>query len=250
MTGVAMTILQVAATLASCNLYFSLTPELRRVHSEKSISTMPLLPILSMLASATCWVLYGCVAGDVFPVAVTNIVGVALSLGYVIVYFRNAAELKSRVLRQVAILLAVILAVVCYCVWCPFSHHCLKLQTGYLACVISALLFASPLVVLKRVMAEKNSVYLPRTMVFSGLLNSLLWSVDGILVSDMFVASPNFINGVLGLLQLALIVIYPKRSTDMTELDMETAEQLHCVSLVVVVSPIPEAQFVSIKSPV
>lgn len=241
MAGVALTILQVAATLASCYLYFSLTPELRRVHSEKSIVSLPLLPILSMLASAACWVIYGCVSGDYFPVAVTNTVGVLLSLGYLTVYARHAAELKSRVLYQATGVILVIIAVVCYCIWCPFSHHSLKLQTGYLACVISALLFGSPLVVVKRVLAEKNAEYLPRTMVLSGLVNSFLWAVDGIIVDDLFVATPNCINLLLGLLQLALILIYPKRTEDGAEVERGQ------MSSVVVVSPSP---FAAMKSPV
>lgn len=258
-----LNILKTAATLASCNLFLSLIPELRRVHSERSVATMPLLPILSMFASSTCWVIYGFVVADYFPLSSTNAIGVLLSLAYLVVYFLNAAELKNRVLLSFALTLAVLLALICYSIWCPFSDHSLKLQLGYLSVGVAAVLFGSPLVVVKQVVAEKNSVYLPRAMVFAGLLNSALWGSYGVLISDMFVASPNFINGMLGLLQLVLIVVFPKRQLGAQDDDCLEAGEAHyqvCRSAVdanqrslVVVSPSPATkdatQYASLKSP-
>lgn len=250
MVSAALTkVVEVLATLASCYLFFSLTPELRRVHSERSIASMPLLPILAMFANCVCWVQYGIVIADYFPLMITNVIGLFFTLGYLGVYFKHAAEFKSMVLRQFGLLVLVLAAIAIYCALSPSSNHSLKLQTGYLACVVSAILFGSPLVVLKRVVEDKNSAHLPLTMVFSGLANSVLWVAYGFIVSDPFVYAPNSVNLVIGLVQLGLVIYFPKRPIGPKDEDLETGD--HHASMVIV-SPVPgakETAFTAIKSP-
>lgn len=199
------------ATLSTWYLFASLTPELYRVHTEKSTKNVPLLPILSMLASATTWGIYGFISNNIFPLVVTAGMGILFGLGYTTVYFRNAGQHKAQVRRRFlyTILGLAIHAWVCFCA--PVSNHIVELLGGYVAVFTTAVMFGSPLVTLKRVISERNSAYLPVSMAVAGTMSSGFMVVSGMTVKDVFVIVPNGINFGLSIVQILLIVVYPRR---------------------------------------
>lgn len=214
------------ATLATWYLFASLTPELHRVHSEKSIKNVPLLPILSMLASATTWGIYGVISSNIFPLVVTAGMGILFGLGYTAVYFHNAGHLKSQVKRQFLYTIAGLALHAGFCFCAPVSHQVVELVGGYVAVLTTAVMFGSPLVTFKRVIAEHNSAYLPVAMAIAGMLSSGFMVISGVTVKDAFVIVPNAINFALSIIQISLIVIFPRRPLDSSEAQLEMGHKL------------------------
>lgn len=219
-------VVNIGATLSSWYLFASLTPELHRVHSEKSIKNVPLLPILSMLASATSWVIYGFVSGNIFPLVVTTSMGSFFGLGYTAVYFHNADHLKPQVQRQFLYTVLGLAVHAWFCFYAPVSHHVVELVGGYMAVLTTAVMFGSPLVIFKTVIRERNSAYLPVAMALAGIISSVFWVLSGVIVRDAFVIVPNSINLVLSIVQMALILIYPRRPLDSELEKLETGSKL------------------------
>ncbi|ETP46051.1 hypothetical protein F442_07660 [Phytophthora nicotianae P10297] len=208
-----VTIIRVCASLAACMLFASLLPDIRVVHQQKSTASMPSsLPILSMLANCVGWGLYGLLIGDYFPLVVTNIVGVVLSLFYLAVYYHHEAN-KGRLLLEILATTLVLVGLVLY----PFiaASEGIEEETihdivGFVTVAISAVMFGSPLVLVKRVIQERNTELLPLTMIVAGAVNCILWLTYGLLLEDLFVIVPNAANLLLGVIQLGLFCCFPR----------------------------------------
>eukprot|EP00644_Phytophthora_capsici_P003187 jgi/Phyca11/561629/estExt2_Genewise1.C_PHYCAscaffold_70520 len=162
------------------------------------------LPVLSMVGNCVAWGLYGLLIGDYFPLVATNIVGMILSLFYLVVYYRYETH-KCSLLLEILATAIVLVGLVLY----PFvaASEGVKQETiedivGYVTVAISAVMFGSPLVLVKRVIQERNTELLPLTMIVAGAVNCLLWLAYGLLLENSFVVVPNAANLLLGVVQL------------------------------------------------
>ncbi|CAI5744516.1 unnamed protein product [Peronospora destructor] len=209
-------IVRVLASLAACTLFASLLPDIQVVHRHKSTANMPsALPILSMMANCVAWGLYGVLIDDYFPLVGTNIVGLILSLFYLVVYYyytTNKGSLSFDILVTTLLLLGLVLY--------PFmaTKDGVKQETiqdivGFLTVTTSCIMFGSPLILVKRVIQERNTNLLPLTMITTGAVACALWLVYGLLLEDAFIIVPNATNLLLSIVQLGLFCIYPRGST-------------------------------------
>jgi len=80
---------------------------------------------------------------------------------------------------------------------------------GMYASLLFILLCGSPLSTIQHVVATKNSSSILGRFTLAQCLNTTLWSVYGLAVKDRFVYGPNCIGLGLGLIQLALKIIFP-----------------------------------------
>jgi solute carrier family 50 protein (sugar transporter) len=208
-----VTVVRVLASLAACVLFASLLPAIRVVHRQKSTSTMPsALPVLSMVANCVAWGLYGQLIGDYFPLVATNVVGLALSLFYLAVYYHyetNKGSLRLEILATTLLLAGLVLY--------PFvatsegvKEETVQDMVGLVTVAISAVMFGSPLVLVKRVIQERNTELLPLAMIVAGAVNCVMWMAYGLLRRDAFVVVPNAANLLLGVVQLALFCVFPR----------------------------------------
>ncbi|POM58029.1 Elicitor-like transglutaminase [Phytophthora palmivora] len=190
--------------------------DIRVVHQQKSTASMPsALPVLSMVGNCVAWGLYGLLIGDYFPLVATNIVGLTLSLFYLIVYYyheANKCSLRLEILATTLVLVGLVLY--------PFvassegvEEESIQNIVGFVTVGISAVMFGSPLVLVKRVIQERNTELLPLTMIVTGAVNCILWLAYGLLLNDAFVIVPNAANLLLGVVQLGLFCVYPRGGT-------------------------------------
>ncbi|KAG7389189.1 hypothetical protein PHYPSEUDO_010992 [Phytophthora pseudosyringae] len=209
-------VIRVCASLAACVLFASLLPDIRVVHRQKSTASMPsALPVLSMVANCVAWGLYGLLIGDYFPLVATNIVGLTFSLFYLVVYCRYEVN-KGSLLLEILATALVLVGLVLY----PFVAASEGVQeetaqdiVGFATVAISAVMFGSPLVLVKRVIQERNTELLPLTMIVAGAVNCVLWLAYGLLLGDAFVIVPNAANLLLGVVQLGLFCAFPRGGT-------------------------------------
>ena len=82
--------------------------------------------------------------------------------------------------------------------------------------VISNLIFfyGAPLSTFYTVLKERNSSSIHVPTMITNTLNGTFWSIYGFAVSDMFVAIPNGIGALFGVLQVVLIVLFPRQAKD------------------------------------
>ncbi|KAK9178932.1 hypothetical protein WN943_028126 [Citrus x changshan-huyou] len=90
------------------------------------------------------------------------------------------------------------------------DHHHRKLFVGSIGLGASITMYSSPLVAVKQVIRTKSVEFMPFHLSFFSFLTSAIWMVYGLLSHDLFIASPSFVGGPLGILQLVLYWKYRK----------------------------------------
>jgi solute carrier family 50 protein (sugar transporter) len=190
-------------------MFASLLPTVRAAQRAKATGALALLPFLSMFANCVGWGLYGVLRRDFFPLVVTNVVGVVLSLFYTVAFYRISSA-RGAVLKKILATCAVLLALVLYPVCSDEPAQDVQDHVGYVAVGIAAIMFASPLTVVKEVIATRNAAIMPFTLITAGVVNCLLWLIYGLILADSFVIAPNLVNCFLGLTQLMLFCVFPK----------------------------------------
>ncbi|KAL7691058.1 putative SWEET sugar transporter [Plasmopara halstedii] len=189
-----VTVIQTCASLAACSLFASLIPDIRVVHQQKSTDSMPSsLPVLSMMANCVAWGLYGLLIDDYFPLVATNLIGLAFSLCYLIVYYQNE-KYKKRLRLEIFVTILVLLGLISYPSVAGFEG-------------------VNERTIQDRVIQERSTELLPLTMVIAGAVNCVLWLAYGLLLDNLFVVVPNAANLLLGIMQLMLFCIYPRSRT-------------------------------------
>ncbi|KAK1941157.1 Bidirectional sugar transporter SWEET6a [Phytophthora citrophthora] len=77
---------------------------------------------------------------------------------------------------------------------------------------MAIIMFGSPLILMGDVIKTKSSEIIAAPMAFSGFANGALWTVYGIMQTDYYVLVPNAISGLLCLVQVILVVVFPRKT--------------------------------------
>ncbi|KAG5129254.1 hypothetical protein JHK84_035651 [Glycine max] len=160
----------------------------------------------------------------------------------------STAELSPFHLVKVAMTAVPVLIV--FCVIAVVSafvfpdHRHRKLLVGSIGLGVSIAMYASPLVVMKKVIQTKSVEFMPLPLSFCSFLASVLWLTYGLLIRDIFVAGPSVIGTPLGILQLVLHCKYWKRrvteeptkvelqkGNNAEKLDLENGHGKECVTV-------------------
>ncbi|XP_027339099.1 bidirectional sugar transporter SWEET3-like [Abrus precatorius] len=207
----------VLGNAASVSLYAAPMVTFKRVIRKKSTEEFSCIPYIIGLLNCLLFTWYGLPVvsykWENFPLVTVNGVGIVLELSYVLIYFWYASP-KGKV--KVAMTTVPVLLVFCItAVVSAFAFHDnrqRKLLVGSFGLGVSVAMYASPLVVMKKVMQTKSVEFMPLPLSTCSFLASMLWLTYGILIRDIFVAGPSVIGVPLAILQLVLHCKYRKGS--------------------------------------
>lgn len=197
------------ASMSSLYLFASPFADIRAIQAAKIKHSRRILPLTSMFCNAICWCLYGILAHNIFPLLLTNAVGIIIVTYYLYIFSKYASDSVHvrKCLTGMAVALSIFFS---FCLFAPVSHATVQSVVGYTGISVCTVMFASPLAVVKKVIAEKSSDMLPFPMIVAAFMNSILWLVYGLMIHDIIVFLPNLINFFLAGMQLSLFVIYPR----------------------------------------
>ncbi|CAG9783617.1 unnamed protein product [Diatraea saccharalis] len=194
--AVITTVLQFLSGTLVCKQYVS-----NRTTAEASP-----LPFLFGIVSSGLWLLYGLTKHD-DKIVLVNIIGVTLMTSYTVVFYIYTFK-KSSLLKQIIIMVCFILFVIGY-LFVEEDNEELLCRLGLLACSLTLMTIAAPMSKLIYVLKVKSTECLPFPMILMSFFVSSLWFLYGVIEEDSYLIVPNFIGGVLALMQLSLFVIYP-----------------------------------------
>lgn len=220
-------LVRACASIAGCYLCASLLPEIKQVRKTQTTlgKSVQLLPILSMFVNCVLWSLYGLLANEWFPLVTTNVVGVGLSTYYALVFHRySPVHLRRTVGHYIVGTLIGLSFVLCYPVFSTKPQKVIQKHIGYLAITACAVMFGSPLAVLREVCVKQSTDILPFRMIVAGVINSSLWGIYGLILNDIVLIVPNAVNLALGCTQLSLFCIYPSTKTSYDKIQIQQDE--------------------------
>uniref|UniRef100_K3WEZ0 Sugar transporter SWEET1 n=1 Tax=Globisporangium ultimum (strain ATCC 200006 / CBS 805.95 / DAOM BR144) TaxID=431595 RepID=K3WEZ0_GLOUD len=205
-------LLKVLTTLSSIAVCLSPAIDSWCIWKTKATVNISVLPLVSLWGNSYLWLIYGYLDGNIFPLVITSILGCVTALIYIAVYFRwtgvRRYVVKLFCLVSLGMLFVTIYAVLgCFGVTHQSRKQVAKV-VGLIAVGINLLLYASPLETMLQVVRTKPAVTLPIFICIGLAVNGLLWVICGIVDNDMFMLAPNVIGVALGVIQIALYIIY------------------------------------------
>ena len=177
---------------------------LRRTEVAGSLGDLNPLPSSLMVLATISWVCYGLSVSNPYIVA-SNVPGAIVALLSFVSFMplmKGNSQLKAVQYTLVGGASAALL------LWTK-----LILGGATSAARSSAVgMFASPLSTMKTVIAEKNAASILAPLTLCQVTNCLMWTVYGFIAAkDVFVWGPNGTGLILGLVQLALKLLYPTK---------------------------------------
>ncbi|XP_027338949.1 bidirectional sugar transporter SWEET3 [Abrus precatorius] len=209
-------VVAVIGNVASVSLYAAPTVTFKRVIRKKSTEEFSCIPYIIALLNCLLFTWYGLPVisykWENFPLVTVNGVGIAFELSYLLIYFWfSTAKEKVKVAMTVVPVLLVFCAIAIASAFAFIDHGHRKLLVGSIGLGVSVAMYASPLVVMRKVIQTKSVEFMPLPLSLCSFLASVLWLTYGLLIRDIFVAGPSVIGTPLGILQLVLHCKYWKR---------------------------------------
>ncbi|KAF1328196.1 Mtn3-like protein, partial [Globisporangium splendens] len=198
-------------------MFLSPAPTVYRIHKTKVIGEVSIIPLVSLLANAHSWAVYGLLSGSVFPLFTAAAIGEVAALTFIVVYAIHTTE-KAYALKATGCAAAFVAIFTTYAVLGRLgvtNQSRIKVTdwSGYIAVVVSLVLNVSPFETVVKVIKTKSSSSIPIWLSAAGVVSNALWVVYGFIDDDMIVAIPNTCWTAFGVVQVALYVAYSSKKS-------------------------------------
>nr|TKR68802.1 hypothetical protein D5086_0000307420 [Populus alba] len=211
----------------------SFRPTFYQICKKKTSEGFQSIPYVIALFSAMLWLFYAIFKKETILLITINSFAFFTAIGYIVVYLLYATK-KDKILTFKLLLLFNVFGFGLVCVLTLFlaQGHKHVQVLGWICMIFSICVFVAPLFIVRKVIKTKSVEFMPFSMSFFLTLSALMWFFYGYLKKDQFVAIPNILGFILGLLQMLLYMIYrnPKKVEEVEpKLQLEIYE--HVVDL-------------------
>ncbi|KAK8947385.1 Bidirectional sugar transporter SWEET14 [Platanthera zijinensis] len=198
-------------------VYLAPVPTFYTIYKKKSTGEFQCFPYVITLFSSMLWVYYACLKSNALLLLIINFIGCFIEIGYIIMYLIYAPRTTKLITaRTVAFLNIAMFGLILACTLLLSHGHQRTNILGWICAAFSACVFVAPLSIMRLVILTKSVEFMPFFLSFSLTINASIWLGYGVLSKDKFVALPNILGLVLGILQIALYCVYkdakPKRT--------------------------------------
>ncbi|KAL3716681.1 hypothetical protein ACJRO7_008294 [Eucalyptus globulus] len=209
----------VLGNIISIVVFLAPVPTFCRICRKKSTEEFESVPYVVSLFSAMLWLYYASLKSEssAFLLITVNSVGCAVETIYIALYLTYAPK-QARMMT----LRLLLLNFGGYCSILLLSHFLTEGSArvqlvGWICVALSVAVFAAPLSVIKMVICTKSVEFMPFFLSLFLLLSAVTWLLYGVFLKDLYVAGPNVLGVIFGVLQMALHAIYRKRNKAVTE---------------------------------
>lgn len=189
-------------------------PTFLRICRKKTTEGFQSLPYVVALFSAMIWLYYASLKSDVLLLITINSVGCFIEMIYIALYVAYAPKQA----RIATLRILILFNFGGFCSILLLSHFFVKGSNrvkvlGWACVIFSVSVFAAPLNIMRIVIRTKSVEFMPFTLSFFLTLSAITWLVYGVLVKDYYIAIPNIVGFIFGVLQMVLYVIYKNFKT-------------------------------------
>lgn len=207
------------APAAAWVVFLSPMSTIRGVARSKSVGGLPALPYSSMVLNCSLWIIYS-VLKDEPTIRYANGVGLMLGMWYFHVFRENCSPTTTGLpgTMQQHIQLTGLVIGIALLISAGLPRDTAAEVTGKAAVLFCVILFASPLSVLKEAIISRSAQNIPLPFAVASTINTLLWSVSGVLaLRDFNVYFPNLLGLACCVAQLVVIFMYGNGGGDKKE---------------------------------
>ncbi|MCE0482300.1 Bidirectional sugar transporter N1 [Datura stramonium] len=212
--------------IVSFIVFLAPVPTFYKIYKRKSSEGFVAIPYLVALFSAGLLLYYAYLKKNAYLIVSINGLGCFIELAYISLFLFYAPR-KSQILTGWLMLLVVGALGTVTLFSCLFSKGSERVMiVGWICAVINVAVFAAPLSIMRQVIRTKSVEFMPFTLSLFLTLCATMWFFYGFFKKDFYIALPNVLGFLFGVLQMLLYFVYNKDSNkeDIKEiLDLEEA---------------------------
>ncbi|KAM0979255.1 hypothetical protein ACFX13_015421 [Malus domestica] len=238
----------ILGNIVSFIVFLAPLPTFWRVYKKKSTEGFQSVPYVFALFSAMIWIYYAFLKSHVILLITINSFGCVIETIYIAIYLTYATK-HARV-STLRLLLLVNFGG--FCLILLLSHFLSQGPTrvevlGWVCVTFSVSVFAAPLSVMRMVIRTKSVEFMPFNLSFFLTLSAVMWLCYGLLLKDLYVATPNILGFSFGVVQMALYAKYRNTKTIVEEKLPE--HKADVVKQIKILTTTPEVE-VQVQAPV
>ncbi|KAL2504084.1 Bidirectional sugar transporter SWEET9 [Abeliophyllum distichum] len=216
----------ISGNIVSFLVFLAPVPTFYKIYKRKSSEGFQALPYSVALFSASLLLYYAFLKSNTYILSINGI-GCVIELIYLLIYIIYAPyKTKISMSRLLFIFnvggLGVIVAISLLVV--KGSNR--VTLVGWVCAIVNVAVFAAPLSIMKQVIRTKSVEFMPITLSFFLTICATVWFFYGFFIKDYYIALPNVMGFLFGIVQMILYFIYKNAKKDVdTNLKLEgTAE--------------------------
>ncbi|KAE8123821.1 hypothetical protein FH972_018745 [Carpinus fangiana] len=200
--------------IISFMVYLAPLPTFYQIYKRKSTEGFQSVPYVIALFSSMLWIYYAMLKKDANLLITINSVGCVIESIYIILFLFYATR-KARITTVKLILLlnvfgfGLMLLLTLY-----LAKGTKRVQIlGWICLVFNLSVFAAPLCILRQVIRTKSVEYMPFPLSFFLTLGAVMWFFYGLFLKDYYIALPNTVGFLFGIVQMLLYIFYNKANS-------------------------------------
>ncbi|XP_043724160.1 bidirectional sugar transporter SWEET14-like [Telopea speciosissima] len=206
--------------IISIMVYLAPLPTFYGVYKKKTTEGFKSVINVVSLLGATLWIYYAFLKSDAYPLLFINSIGCLMQTIYITIFLAYAPK-TARILTAKLILLlnlgvySFVLLLTLLLVNGPIRIRIV----GWVCVAASVGVFAGPLSVLRIVIRTKSVEFMQFRLSVFLTLGAVIWFSYGLLLKDLYIALPNTLGFIFGVIQMVVYIIY--RDNDKVKGDLE-----------------------------
>uniref|UniRef100_A0A670JMY7 Sugar transporter SWEET n=1 Tax=Podarcis muralis TaxID=64176 RepID=A0A670JMY7_PODMU len=190
MGPVGLQLLSGACLLFSLGMFGTGLSDLKQMFATQSVENIQFLPFLTTDVNNLSWLSYGFLKGD-WTLILVNAVGVTLQTLYILVYFYFSSEKRSVLLKTMGLLAVLLLGYGYFNLLVPDVSVRLT-RLGLFCSLFTITMYLSPLADLAKIVRSRSTQCLSFPLTITTFLASASWTLYGILLQDVYIATGCF----------------------------------------------------------
>ncbi|KAK6924625.1 SWEET sugar transporter [Dillenia turbinata] len=201
----------ILGNVVSFMVYLAPLPTFHQIYKKKSTEGFQSIPYIVALFSAMLWIFYAFIKTDASLLITINSLGCFIETIYIIAYFIYAPK-KARIVTVKLLLLfnVVGFGAILFVTLVLTKGSRRAVVLGWICVAFSISVFIAPLCIVRRVIRTKSVEYMPFLLTFFLTLSAVMWFCYGLFLKDLYIAGPNILGFIFGVLQMLLYLIYRK----------------------------------------
>ncbi|XP_061349530.1 bidirectional sugar transporter SWEET13-like [Gastrolobium bilobum] len=228
--------------IISFMVFLSPLPTFYQIYKKKTAAGFQSLPYVVALFSAMLWIYYAFVKRESALLLITiNTFGIVIESIYLAIFLFYSTKKDRLSTIKLLLLLNV------------FGFGAMLLSTlylskgakrlaiiGWIALVFNIGVFAAPLFIMSKVIKTRSVEYMPFNLSLFLTINAVMWFFYGLFLKDYYIALPNTLGFLFGIVQMVLYLIY-RNATPVVEKDQAKVQELngHTIDVVKMGSMVP-----------
>ncbi|KAF0889819.1 hypothetical protein E2562_032873 [Oryza meyeriana var. granulata] len=195
--------------LISFTTYLAPIPTFYRIYKSKSTEGFQSVPYVVALFSAMLWIFYALIKSNEALLITINAAGCVIETIFIVIYLAYAPKKAKVFTAKILLLLNVgVFGLILLLTLLLSQGERRVVSLGWVCVAFSVSVFVAPLSIMRRVIQTRSVEYMPFSLSLTLTLSAIVWFLYGLLIKDKYVALPNVMGFIFGVVQMGLYVFY------------------------------------------